>query len=240
LFALGIAEASPLNFSAKIKFAASAPKRERRDSFDAMAPEANDYIIDDDEGVRDSIAALLDGTGVRTRSFASGLEFLDLASSLEPGCLISDVKMPELDGIALLKRLKERQLDFSAILITAHGDVRTAVEAIRSGAAEFLEKPFTAESLLEAVERVQKARHSTSQTQQSALNKLAVLTAREREVLERLVEGMPNKIIAYDLALSTRTVEFYRTRIMTKLQVQSLSELIRLALAAGITLKRTH
>ena len=229
-----------MNSSAKVKVAASLPKREASDSFGIMAPEKNIYIIDDDDGVRDSIAALLQGTGFRTRGFASGIEFLDLASSLQPGYLISDVRMPELDGIGLLKRLKELQLDFPAILITAHGDVRTAVEAIRSGATEFLEKPFTSESLLEAVERVQQAPHATDQTQQSAINKLAVLTAREREVLERLVEGMPNKIIAHDLAISTRTVEFYRTRIVAKLQVHSLSEMIRLALVAGIKLKRAH
>ena len=229
-----------MNFSTKIKFAASIQKSERAGSVDNTASEATIYIVDDDEGVRDSIMALLQGAGFRTRSFASGMEFLELASALEPGYLISDVRMPELDGIALLKRLKALQMDFPAILITAHGDVRMAVEAIRSGAAEFLEKPFTAESLLAALERVQQAGHTADHTQHSALNKLAVLSLRERDVLERLVEGMPNKIIAHDLALSTRTVEFYRTRIMAKLQVQSLSELIRLALLAGIKLKRTH
>jgi two-component system response regulator FixJ len=205
-----------------------------------MAPEETIYVIDDDESVRDSIAALLKGAGFRTRSFASGVEFLELASALGPGYLISDVRMPELDGIALLKRLKALQIDFPAILITAHGDVRTAVEAIRSGAAEFLEKPFMAESLLEAVERVQKIDRALDPTQHAALNRLAALSVRERDVLERLVEGMPNKIIAHDLALSTRTVEFYRTRIMAKLQVHSLSELIRLALLAGVKLKRAR
>lgn len=229
-----------MNFSTKIKLAASNPKKERGGSFDDMASAATIYIVDDDEGVRDSIAALLQGAGFRTRSFASGMEFLELASALEPGYLISDVRMPELDGIALLKRLKALKVNFPAILITAHGDVRMAVEAIRSGAIEFLEKPFTAESLFEAVEGLQRADHTAEHTQHSALGKLAALTTRERDVLERLVEGMPNKIIAYDLALSTRTVEFYRTRIMAKLQVHNLSELIRLALSAGVKLKRTH
>lgn len=199
--------------------------------------EATVYVVDDDSAVRDSTSLLLETAGFRVRTFASGEEFLAAAGMLEPGGLVCDVRMPRLDGIALLNRLTELRLHFPAVVITGHGDIRTAVDALKSGAIDFLEKPYSGEVLLATVRRITEKVRPADHAARSAAQHLSGLTTRERDVLERLVAGMPNKIIAHDLAISVRTVEFYRTRVMKKLRARSLSELIRAALAAGIDIQ---
>jgi two-component system response regulator FixJ len=173
------------------------------------------------------------------RSFASGQEFLDVVSSLGPGCLIVDVRMPGMDGFELQRRLGERQLSIPVIVITGHGDVPMAVRAIRGGAVDFIEKPFSERAIFDSIRLAlsRLAAHeadSRTTADPAILRRLALLSPREREVLDGLVEGLPNKTIAYDLKISPRTVEIHRARVMDKMQARSLSELVRLALAAGI------
>ena len=203
----------------------------------SVAAEIAVYVVDDDPAVRDSTAVLLESAGFRVRTYASGEEFLAAAAALEPGGLVCDVRMPRLDGIALLNRLAKIRLHFPAVVITGHGDIRTAVEALKSGANDFLEKPYSGEALLSTVRRITEKIEPANSEARSAAHQLAGLTTRERDVLQRLRAGMPNKIIAHDLAISVRTVEFYRTRVMKKLRARSLSELIRSALAAGIDIE---
>jgi two-component system response regulator FixJ len=197
------------------------------------------FIVDDDVAVRDSLEILLQSAGHAVRSFASGQEFLDVVSSLGPGCLIVDVRMPGMDGFELQRRLGERQLSIPVIVITGHGDVPMAVRAIRGGAVDFIEKPFSERAIFDSI-RLALSRLAAHEADSRAaadpaiLRRLALLSPREREVLDGLVEGLPNKTIAYDLKISPRTVEIHRARVMDKMQARSLSELVRLALAAGI------
>ncbi len=169
------------------------------------------YVVDDDDAVRDSLSLLLEARGYTVRSFASAPEFLTAAPSLRPGCLIADIRMPEMDGLELQQRLIERALPFPLIVITGHGDVPLAVRAMKAGAIDFIETLAA-----------------------TATAKLALLTPREREVLQGLLAGLPNKSIAYDLAISPRTVEIHRARVMDKMGARSLSELVRMSLAAGV------
>jgi two-component system response regulator FixJ len=205
-----------------------------------MAPKNNVYIIDDDEAARDSLATLLIGAGLRTKSFASGHQFLREATSLEPGCLVSDIRMPEMDGITLLHRLKVLNLNFPVVLLTGYGDIKMAVQAIKSGAVDFVEKPYDDETILTAVRRAQKewdeGQESTALAN-IAIKRLSSLSAREREVFDRLVAGLPNKKIARDLEISPRTVEFHRSHVMTKMQAGGISQLVRLALLAGLKIE---
>jgi two-component system response regulator FixJ len=195
------------------------------------------YIVDDDEAVRDSLSLLLVTRGYTVRAFVSAPEFLSAAPSLRPGCLIADIRMPEMDGLELQQRLIERALPFPLIVITGHGDVPLAVRAMKVGAIDFIEKPFPAETIINsaaaALARLAESpdRDAVAAT---AIAKLALLTPREREVLQGLLAGLPNKSIAYDLAISPRTVEIHRARIMNKMGARSLSELIRMSLAAGL------
>jgi len=195
------------------------------------------YIVDDDEAVRDSLSLLLETRGFTVRGFASAREFLAAAPSLRPGVLVSDVRMPEMDGLELQQHLAERGFSFPLIVITGHGDVPLAVQAMKAGALDFIEKPFAAEAILNAaaaaLERVGE-RADENPLAATAAIRLALLTPREREVLEGLLAGLPNKSIAYDLAISPRTVEIHRARVMEKMAARSLSELVRLSLAAGL------
>jgi two-component system response regulator FixJ len=192
------------------------------------------YIVDDDEAVRDSLSLLLEARGYTVRSFASAPQFLAAAPSLRPGCLIADIRMPDMDGLELQRRLAEQAFPLPLIVITGHGDVPLAVRAMKAGAIDFIEKPFTAETILNstavALDRLAEPRDRDP----TAAARLALLTPREREVLLGLLAGLPNKSIAYDLAISPRTVEIHRARIMDKMGARSLSELIRTSLAAGI------
>ena len=196
------------------------------------------YVVDDDEAVRDSISALLEARGYTVRGFASAQEFLAAAPTLRTGCLITDIRMPEMDGLELQEILVERALPFPLIVITGHGEVPLAVRAMKGGAVDFIEKPFAAEALLQSVAAALARAAATTGDRDDlaeiASARLARLTPREREVLEGLLAGLPNKSIAYDLAISPRTVEIHRARVMEKMEAHSLSELVRLGLAAGL------
>jgi two-component system response regulator FixJ len=202
-----------------------------------MPRERRAYIVDDDEAVRDSLSVLLESKGYAVRSFGSAPEFLTAAPSLPVGCLIADIRMPEMDGLELQQHLIDRSLQFPLIVITGHGDVPLAVRAMKAGAVDFIEKPFASEAILTSVEAAL-SRLSTpgeeDPAKATAAAKLALLSSREVQVLQGLLAGLPNKSIAYDLAISPRTVEIHRARVMDKMGARSLSELIRLALAAGV------
>jgi two-component system response regulator FixJ len=202
-----------------------------------MPPERRVYIVDDDEAVRDSLSVLLEAKAYTVGSFGSAPEFLVAAPSLPVGCLIADIRMPEMDGLELQQRLIERTLNFPMIVITGHGDVPLAVRAMKAGAIDFIEKPFTAEAILGSLQAALARLEVPSETDPTAVAagaKLMLLSPREREVLAGLVAGLPNKSIAYDLAISPRTVEIHRARVMDKMWARSLSQLVRLALAAGV------
>lgn len=202
-----------------------------------MRPERCVYIVDDDEAVRDSLSVLLESKGHTVKSFGSAPEFLATAPSLPLGCLIVDIRMPEMDGLELQQRLIERTLNFPMIVITGHGDVPLAVRAMKAGAIDFIEKPFTAEAILDSLQAALASLDTPNEKDPAAAaatEKLALLSPREREVLAGLVAGLPNKSIAYDLAISPRTVEIHRARVMDKMGARSLSQLVRLALAAGV------
>lgn len=195
------------------------------------------HVIDDDEAVRQALAFQLGSAGIDVRTYESAAVFLEVAPKVQTGCIITDVRMPELSGIDLLRRLRALKLAVPVIVITAHGDIPLAVEAMRLGATDFLEKPFEDEVLLASVrsaldkgDRDQK-RHAERSNIEA---RLAALSNRERDVLKGLVAGHANKQIAYDLGISPRTIENYRANLMIKMQAGGLSDLVRMALIAGI------
>lgn len=195
------------------------------------------HVIDDDDAVRESLAFLLGTAGIDVKTYESAVAFLDVAPEVKLGCVITDVRMPELSGVDLLRRLRELKLGVPVIVITGHGDVPLAVEAMKIGAVDFLEKPFDDEVLLASVRSAlnQLDRDSKRQAERGEIEgRLATLSNRERDVLEGLVAGHANKQIAYDLGISPRTIEIYRANLMTKMQAASLSDLVRMALIAGI------
>jgi two-component system response regulator FixJ len=194
------------------------------------------HVIDDDEAMRDSLSFLLDTAGIRARTYESAVAFLQQAESLEPGCIVTDVRMPEMNGLELVRKLKERGAPHPVIVITGHGDVPLAVEAMKAGVVDFLEKPFDDEALLQAVRSAldAQAREDQQQTEKHRFEEmLATLSPREQEVLRGVIAGKANKIIAYELGISPRTVEVYRANVMTKTGAAGLSELVRMALLAG-------
>ena len=195
------------------------------------------YILDDDEGVRDSLSALLKARGLTVTTFSSGSEFLDRTDSAPMGCLLLDVRMPGLSGLEVQQRLNEMGWQTPVILMTGHGDLPMAVQAMKAGAFDFIEKPFDKEALLQRVqqafERSAELGRDTAAVQAIEVN-LKRLTPREKDVLEKLVEGHPNKVIAYELGISARTVEVHRGRVMEKMQARTLSHLVRMAIATGI------
>ena len=200
-----------------------------------MPPNSCVYIVDDDEAVRDSLSFLLESKGYVIKSFSSALDFLAAAPALPIGCLIVDIRMPEMDGLELQERLSAGALDFPMIVITGHADVPLAVRAMKAGAIDFIQKPFTSETILDGLaEALSRSPNERDPAAAAAAEKLARLSRREREVLAGLLGGLPNKSIAYDLEISPRTVEIYRARVMSKMEARSLSELIRIALAAGM------
>jgi len=196
------------------------------------------HVIDDDEAVRDSLKFLLRTAGMEVRTYESATAFLDALPGINAGCIITDVRMPDISGVDLLRRLKELKVGVPVIVITGHGDVQLAVEAMKIGAVDFIEKPFDDDLLLAAI-RSALGRWAKDSQQESGraklLEKIAALSSREREVLDGLVAGKPNKVIAFDLGISPRTVEIYRANVMTKTGAGSLSELVRMALVAGLT-----
>jgi two-component system, LuxR family, response regulator FixJ len=195
------------------------------------------HVIDDDEAVRQSLAFLLKTAGLAVQTYDSAVAFLKVATEVKAGCIVTDVRMPELSGIDLLRRLKELGLQLPVIVITGHGDVPLAVEAMKIGAVDFLEKPFDDEVLLTSVRSALDTQDRNSQRQAERAeieSRLAALSNRERDVLGGLVAGHANKQIAFDLGISPRTVEIYRANLMTKMEAASLSDLVRMALIAGI------
>jgi len=195
------------------------------------------HVIDDDEAVRQALAFQLGSAGIEVRTYESAVAFLQVAPTVHTGCIITDVRMPELSGIDLLQRMRELKHPVPVVVITAHGDIPLAVEAMRLGAVDFLEKPFEDEVLLASVRSAldRGDRDQRRQAERSNIEaRLAALSNRERDVLKGLVAGHANKQIAYDLGISPRTIENYRANLMIKMQAGSLSDLVRMALIAGI------
>ncbi|MCC6737036.1 MAG: response regulator transcription factor FixJ [Bauldia sp.] len=193
------------------------------------------HIVDDDEPTRDSLRFLLAASGHNPRAHASATDFLALLPLPDAGCLVTDVRMPDMSGIDLLKAVGARQPDLPVVVVTGHGDIALAVEAMKLGAVDFLEKPYPDDAMLAAVESAIARRQSAAPAASGEIaQRLASLSPRERQVLEGVVAGKPNKVIAYDLDISPRTVEVYRANLMTKMQASSLSHLVRLALTAGV------
>ena len=206
-----------------------------------MQPEPAIYVIDDDDAVRQSLEFLLKTAGYAVTGFESAKAFLEVLPRLRSGCIITDVRMPEITGIDLLKKVKDLKPGLPVIIITGHGEIALAVEAMKIGAVDFLEKPFDDDQLLVAIKSTlsQGADQAERNAELSEIHdKLAVLSNRERQVLDGLVAGSANKTIAFDLGISPRTVEIYRANLMTKMAANSLSDLVRMAMMAGI-LKNT-
>jgi len=207
-----------------------------------MAPEKSTakrvvHVIDDDEGLRESLAFLLRTAQLDVKSYASARAFLDSLPDQSLNCVITDVRMPDISGIDLLRRLKELKIAVPVIVITGHGDVALAVEAMKIGAADFFEKPFDDDLLLASVRsalREQEGEKKRYAERAEIEARIAALSPRERDVLAGLVEGRANKQIAFDLGISPRTVEIYRANLMNKMQADSLSDLVRMALMAGM------
>jgi two-component system, LuxR family, response regulator FixJ len=191
------------------------------------------HIIDDDEGLRESLAFLLRSANLEVRSFESAKTFLDELPHAVPGCVITDVRMPDVSGIELLRRLKELKIGVPVIVITGHGDIALAVEAMKMGAADFFEKPFDDDLLVASVRAALRQREDQSKRgaeRAEIEHRISSLSPREKDVLAGLIDGRANKQIAFDLGISPRTVEIYRANLMNKMQADSLSDLVRMAL----------
>jgi two-component system response regulator FixJ len=192
------------------------------------------HVVDDDDSVRRSVGFMLKTSGYIVHQYASGSELLKTVKAADPGCILLDIRMPGMDGLEVQKALKDIGISFPVIIMTGHGDVPLSVEAMKAGAIDFIEKPFGKEVLIRAVEEgISSLRRAGSAREKAkdAAVRLQGLTQREREVLDGLAQGLPNKTIAYDLGISPRTVEIHRANLMTKLEVRSLSEALRLAFA---------
>jgi two-component system, LuxR family, response regulator FixJ len=195
------------------------------------------YVIDDDEAMRDSLEFLLGAADFDVMLFESAQHFLDALPSVDFGCVVSDVRMPGIDGIELLKRLKASRSTIPVLIMTGHGDVPLAVEAMKLGAVDFLEKPFEDDRLIGMIDVALKQALSGMRSEAVTLDiaaRIAGLSPRERQVMEGLIAGLSNKLIAKEYDISPRTIEVYRANVMTKMQAGSLSELVRLAMRAGV------
>jgi two-component system response regulator FixJ len=202
-----------------------------------MTDKAVIHVVDDDAAMRDSLAFLLDVNGFQARTYESANAFLEDAAIAAPGCVVSDIRMPGLNGIELVREIKRKGIACPVILITGHGDVALAVEAMKAGAVDFIEKPFDDDALIGAIRaalEIHSARAGDSAAKKEAEARLADLSPRERDVLQGLLAGKINKVIAHDLNISPRTVEVYRANLMAKTGARSMSELMRIALAAGL------
>lgn len=203
-------------------------------------PEPLVYVVDDEASIRDSLAMLLRSVGLASRTFADARSFLATYQPRPDACLVADVRMPGMSGIELQEALRTRGAELPIIIITGHGDIAMAVRAMKAGAADFIEKPFHDQTLLDAVHRAL-ARSADPRKDAAAVDsdelrkRLATLTPREKEVMALVVEGRPNKAVATRLGLSTRTVEVHRAKAMEKMQAQSLADLVRMAIACGMT-----
>jgi two-component system response regulator FixJ len=202
-----------------------------------MTTKGHVYVIDDDEAVRDSLNFLLDSSGFGVTLFDNAQSFLDALPHLAFGCVVSDIRMPGLDGIELLKVMKAQHSSFPILIMTGHGDVPLAVEAMKLGAVDFLEKPFEDDRLTAMIDTAIRQAEPNAKSEaiaQDIAARVASLSPRERQVMEGLLAGLSNKLIARDYDISPRTIEVYRANVMTKMQAGSLSELVRLAMRAGM------
>jgi two-component system response regulator FixJ len=201
-----------------------------------MKGEQTVHVVDDDAAVRRSLERLLDAAGFRAVSYETSHAFLAVAASLSSGCVLLDVRMPGMDGLALQARLAKLDNNLPVIVITGQGDVQTAVRAMKAGAVDFIEKPYDDEVLVKAIELALSMPRQSDRDREAieAVQRVAALSPREREVLDALVAGRPNKIIAYDLHISVRTVEVHRARMMERLGVRQFAEAIRLAVMARL------
>ena len=194
------------------------------------------HLIDDDEDVRRALAFLLGTAGLAVKVYESASAFLEKCEDFQSGCIVSDVRMPGIDGVELLRRLQKKGARMPVVIMTGHADVPLAVSALKAGAVDFIEKPFPDDVLLQAIQaafdREQEMGRAGAESAQ-VQNRLASLTAREKEVLDGLLAGYPNKTIAFDLGISPRTVEVHRANVMMKMGASSLSALVRMALVAG-------
>jgi two-component system, LuxR family, response regulator FixJ len=202
-----------------------------------MSDKATIHVIDDDAAMRDSLSFLLEVNGYKPMTYDSANAFLSVPAIDAPACVVSDIRMPGITGIELVRKLKSAGNAWPIILITGHGDVALAVEAMKAGAADFIEKPFDDATLLGAIQAALEIRPATpgeGNAKSEAEARLADLSPRERDVLRGLVAGKINKVIAHDLGISPRTVEVYRANLMAKTGARGMSELMRIALAAGL------
>ena len=199
-------------------------------------PRGKVYVIDDEEAMRDSLEFLLGSADFDVALFESAEVFLNSIANLEFGCVVSDVRMPGIDGIELLRRMEAQQCRFPTVIMTGHGDVPLAVEAMKLGAVDFLEKPFDDELMIAMIDAGLKRAEPEARQQaitREIADRVATLSPRERQVMDGLVAGLSNKAIAREYDISPRTIEVYRANVMTKMQAGSLSELVRLAMQAG-------
>jgi len=195
------------------------------------------HIVDDEDSIRRSVSFMLKTSGYQVETWNSGQAFLKDVRHAEQGCILLDIRMPEIDGLEVQRLLAERGVTMPIVIMTGHGDISIAIRAMKGGAVDFLEKPFEKGALLAAIEesfaRIANAASASARAADAA-TMLAALTARERDVLEGLARGLPNKTIAFDLGISPRTVEVHRANLMVKLEVHSLSDALRIAFAAGL------
>ncbi len=195
------------------------------------------HLVDDEDAIRRSASFMLKTSGFQVRTFVSGEDLLKEARSLEPGCILLDIRMPGKDGLEVQQALRNQGIALPVIIMTGHGDISLAVRAMKAGAVDFIEKPFEKSVLMSALEqgfaRLKYASRNREREKEAEL-RIAALTRREQEVLAGLARGLPNKTIGFDLGISPRTVEIHRANLMQKLGVQSLSEALRIAFAAGV------
>jgi two-component system, LuxR family, response regulator FixJ len=193
------------------------------------------HLVDDDAAIRRSVGFMLKTSGHRVETYESGTELLKAIRHLDDGCILLDIRMPGMDGLEVQEALREKGVNLPVIIMTGHGDVALAVKAMKAGAVDFIEKPFDKGALLGSLEEAYlrlTRKGATDDRMRDAEVRLQALTPRERDVLNGLAQGLPNKTIAYDLGISPRTVEIHRANLMTKLEVRSLSEALRIAFAA--------
>ena len=195
------------------------------------------HLVDDDEAIRHSASFMLRHAGFKVKTYRDGVHFLEVITKSEDGCILLDVRMPVLDGMAVLKALEDRSIVMPVIVLTGHGDVSIAVESMKAGAVDFVEKPYEKQTLIDAISNAfHRLEHSTAredrETQARAM--ISILTPREQDVLLGLVKGWTNKTIAENLSISARTVEIHRGHVMDKLEADSLSAALRIAFNAGL------
>jgi two-component system response regulator FixJ len=203
-----------------------------------MANDSIVYVIDDDEAARHSLEFLLDCAEIRVRTFSSADDFLSASPPLAGACIVTDVRMPGRSGIELVEEMKRRGVGVPVIVITGHADVPLAIQAMRIGVADFIEKPFDDETMLSAIRKALAAQASDDSARaerQTVLDRISSLSGREREVMSGLTRGDANKAIAFDLGISARTVEVYRANVMLKMQARTLSDLVRMVTIAGLS-----